>query len=165
MREIVVPAAGPMFEADLIRLALGPLFLICLVVIFLLRQRKPARLLMAVGVLHILGGAWVGREPLLRIAREGFFGEADSGLGNVLADADKELFFWFVFYGVYTFVFGQLLSWMEQRGQRAPAFFGWELIVINLLAAALIPKGGFWLVLIPAFLIIREARRDRNGSP
>jgi hypothetical protein len=148
-----------MLEADLTRLALGPLFFVCLLVVFLLRKRKAARLLMVVGVLHVLGGLWVGREPLLRIFREGFFGEADSALGNVPAAADKELLFWFVLWGVYTFVLGQLLSWMEQRGQRPPAYLGWELIVINLIAAALMPKGGFWLVLIPSYLIIRESRR------
>lgn len=150
-----------MLEADLTRLALGPPFLLCLLVVFLLRKRKAARLLMAVGVLHVLGGLWVGREPLLRIFREGFFGEADSALGNVPAAADKELLFWFVLWGVYTFVLGQLLSWMEQRGQRPPAYLGWELIVINLIAAALMPKGGFWLVLIPSYLIIRESRQGR----
>ncbi len=147
-----------MLEADLTRLALGPLFLICLGVIFYLRERKAARLFMVIGVLHVLGGAWVGREPLLRIFREGFLGEADSGLGNVPAHMDKELFFWFVLWGVFTFALGQLLSWMERQGQRPPAWFGWELIAVNLVAAALMPKGGFWLVMIPSFLIIREAR-------
>lgn len=153
-----------MLEADLTRLALGPPFLLCLLAVFLLRKRKAARLLMAVGVLHVLGGLWVGREPLLRIFREGFFGEADSALGNVPAAADKELLFWFVLWGVYTFVLGQLLSWMEQRGQRPPAYLGWELIAINLVAAALMPKGGFWLVLIPSYLIIREARRGISSE-
>lgn len=153
-----------MIEADLTRLALGPLFLICLLVVVYLRKRKAARLLMVTGVLHVLGGAWVGREPLLRIFGEGFFGEADSGLGNVPADADKELFFWFVLWGVFTFVLGQALSWMEKHGRRPPAWLGWELIVINLIAAALLPKGGFWLVLIPAFLMVREARRPGEAS-
>ena len=46
-----------MLEADLTSLALGPLFLICLLVIFYFRKRKAARLLMVVGVLHVLGGA------------------------------------------------------------------------------------------------------------
>ncbi|HWM89246.1 MAG TPA: DUF6463 family protein [Thermoanaerobaculia bacterium] len=150
-----------MLEADLTRLTLGPLFLICLLVVFYLRERKAARLFMVIGVLHVLGGLWVGREPLLRIFREGFLGEADSGLGNVPPDADKELLFWFVLWGVFTFVLGQLLSWMERHGQPPPAWLGWELVVINLFAAALMPKGGFWLVLIPSFLIIRESRRPQ----
>jgi len=47
---------------------------------------------------------------------------------------------------------------------RLPAHVGWQLIVVNLVAAALIPKGGFWLVLIPAHLIVRDARRRAPGS-
>lgn len=158
-----------MLEADLTRLALGPLFLACLLVVVYLRKRMAARLFMVIGVLHGLGGAWVGREPLLRIVREGFFGEADSGLGNVPADAPKELVFWFMLWGVFTFVLGQVLSWMERQGRRPPAWLGWELIAINLIAAALLPKGGFWLVMIPSALIVWEARRSgettEDGRP
>jgi hypothetical protein len=32
-----------------------------------------------------------------------------------------------------------------------------RLIAVNLAAAALVPKGGFWLVLTPSFVIVREA--------
>jgi hypothetical protein len=147
-----------MIEADLTRLALGPPFLVCLLVIVYLRKHKAARLLMVTGVLHVLGGVWVGRGPLMRIVREGFFGAADSGLGHVPSATDRELVFWFLLWGVYTFVLGQLLAWMEDQGRRPPAYLGWELIAINLIAAALMPKGGFWLVLIPSFLIIRESK-------
>jgi len=53
---------------------------------------------------------------------------------------------------VFAFLLGQLLSWAEAQGRRPPAYFGWELVIISL-AAALAPKDGFWLVLIPAFMI------------
>ena len=146
-----------MFEAYLVRLVLGPLFLISLLVIVRLKRRKAGRLLMVIGVLHILGGVVVGRAWLARIFHDGFFGEADSYLGHAPEHVRKELAFWFLLWGVFAFLFGQLLAWMEGQGRRAPAFIGWELLIINLVAAALIPKGGFWLVLIPAFLIIRDA--------
>lgn len=110
---------------------------------------------MAIGVLHVLGGAWVGREPLARIFREGFFGEADSSLGRVPSDADKELIFWSLLWGVFAFLLGQLISWTERQGKRPPTFLGWELAAISLLSALLAPKDGFWLVLLPAFMIIR----------
>ena len=152
-----------MREADLVRLALGPLFLICLVVIYSLRKRKAARLLMAIGVLHVLGGVWVGRAPLARIFREGFFGEADSALGTVPPQMEKELVFWFLLWGVFTVLVGQLLAWMARQGRRPPAHIGWELVAISLVAALLMPKGGFWLVLIPAFLMISDARKA-DGS-
>lgn len=150
---------GTLLEADLVRAALGPLFLIALIVIFYLGKNKAGRLLMTIGVLHVLGGSVVGREPLARIFREGFFGEGDSGLGNAPEHMDKELAFWFMVWGAYICVLGQVASWAETEGKRIPTHIGWQLVVINLAAAALYPKGGFWFVLIPAFMIIRHAGR------
>lgn len=146
-----------MLEALLVRLILGPLFLISLLVILYLRKRKAARLLMVIGVLHVLGGCVVGREHLTRIFREGFFGEADSALGALPTETGKELVFWFLLWGLFTFLLGQLVSHMEVRGLRPPAYLGWELVAVSLLCAALMPTGGFWLVLVPAFLLIKEA--------
>ena len=151
-----------MLEADVVRIALGPLFLICLGVIFYLGKRRAARLLMATGCLHVLGGVWLGREPLMRIWREGFFGEADSALGHIPSRTEKELVFWFLLWGVFTFLLGQLVSRMESQGKRPPAYFGWELVIISLVAALLIPKGGFWLVLIPAFMLTRGSATSEN---
>lgn len=146
-----------MLEADFIRLILGLLFLACLVTVFYLRQRKAARLMMAIGVLHVLGGAWVGRGSLARVFGDGFFGEADSSLGRIASQADKELIFWSLLWGVFTFLLGQLVSWAEREGKRPPAYFGWELAAISLVAALLTPKNGFWLLLLPAFMLIRGA--------
>ena len=145
-----------MLEADLVRLTLGPLFLACLLVILYLRKRKAARLLMVIGVLHFFGGVIVGRGHLARIFGEGFFGEAESNLGTT-PGAEKELVFWFLLWGVFNFMLGQLVSHMERRGIRPPAHFGWELAAVSLLCAALLPKGGFWLMLLPAFLLIKGA--------
>jgi hypothetical protein len=150
---------GTLLEADLVRAALGPLFLISLVVILYLGRNKVGRLFMTIGVLHVLGGLVVGREPIARIFRDGFVGAADSAMGNVPVHMEKELAFWFLLWGVFTFVLGQLASWAEGQGRRLPAHIGWELIAINLVAAVLIPKGGFWLVLIPSWMIVRNASR------
>jgi hypothetical protein len=154
---------GTLLEADVVRAALGPLFLVCFIAILYLGKNKVGRLFMAIGVLHVLGGLVVGREPIARILREGIIGEADSALGNLPAHMDKELAFWFLLWGVFTFLLGQVASWVEREGRRLPAHIGWELIVINLVAAALIPKGGFWLVLIPSIMIVRDASRAGGG--
>jgi hypothetical protein len=146
-----------MREADVVRLILGPLFLIDLLLIVRLHSRKVGRLLMLIGFLHVLGGTWVGREPLARIFRDGFLGEADSALGHMASEMDKELVFWFLLWGLLTFIFGQVISCMERQGKRPAAFIGWELAAMSLLAMALYPKGGFWFVLIPAFLIIKTS--------
>lgn len=156
---------GTLLEADLVRAALGPLFLLCLAVIFYIGKNKVGRLLMTIGVLHVLGGSVVGREPIARIFREGFIGEGDSGLGNVPEHMEKELAFWFMLWGAYIFVLGHCASWAEREGKALPAHIGWQLVAINLVAAALYPKGGFWLALIPSFMIIRNARRPVPALP
>lgn len=147
-----------MLEVDIVRLALGPLFLIGFLIIKRLGKNVSGRVLKLIGVLHVLGGAVVGRGSLARIFREGFFGEADSGLGHLPEHADKEMVFWFMLWGVYAFILGQAVSWIEGRGERPPASVGWTVAASSLLSIALYPKGGFWLVLIPAYLIVRRAR-------
>lgn len=151
--------AGTLLEADLVRAALGPLFLIGLAIISYIGKNKIGRLFMLIGVLHVSGGLIVGREPVARIVREGLLGEADSALGNMPEHMDKELAFWFMLWGVYTFLLGQFATWVEREGNRLPAHIGVQLIVVNLAAALLVPKGGFWLVLIPSVMIVRDARR------
>jgi hypothetical protein len=154
--------AGTVLEADLVRAALGPLFLTALWIIHRLGRNKPGRLLMTVGVLHVAGGLIVGREPVMRIIREGVLGEADSALGNAPQHMDKELAFWFLLWGVFTFVLGQAANWAEREGKRLPAYIGWELLVINFVAAILVPKGGFWFLLIPGYMIVRDSARSRQ---
>ena len=149
-----------MLEADLVRLILGLLFLICLLVIFYLRKRRAARLLMVIGVLHVLGVSFVGRASLSRIFREGFFGEADSAMGTLPAHVKKELVFWSLLWGAFTFLLGQLISWLDKEGKRAPPYIGWELLGLCLIAALLAPKDGFWLMLLPAFMLIKDARTN-----
>jgi hypothetical protein len=53
---------------------------------------------------------------------------------------------------------------MESQGKRPPAYLGWELVIISLVAALLIPKGGFWLVLIPAFMLTRGPASSKNSK-
>ena len=146
-------------EADVVRLILGALFLLGFFLIVRRHRHQVGRLLMLIGFLHVLGGTWVGREPLARMVRDGLLGEADSALGHRASEVEKELVFWFLLWGLLMFMFGQVISGMERQGKRPAACIGWELAAMSLLAMALYPKGGFWFVLIPAFLIIKAAGR------
>ena len=152
-----------MLEVDLVRLSLGLLFVLGFAVFVRRRTNTAGRLLMLSGLLHILGGAWVGRQPLGRMVRAGVWGAADSALGHVASQMEQELVFWFLLWGIVTFIFGQLVAGLERHGQRPPAWIGWELLLMNVIAIALYPKGGFWLVLIPAVLLIKAARK-REGD-
>ena len=142
-----------MLEADLVRLALLPLMLAGTIYIYRSGRYITGRLMMLIGVIH-LGGLWVGREAIARIADGGWIGQADSAVANVPGIADQELIFWFTLWGLLMILIGQLLNALEKNNARPPSWFGVQLAALNLGCAALLPKGGFWWVLLPAYRII-----------
>jgi hypothetical protein len=144
-----------MLEADLVRVAIAPVMVIGAILIWRSHRYVVGRLLILIGVLHLSGG-WVGRQPLRRVLGNGFIGEADSAVGNLPSYADQELVFWFLLWGLMTAALGQVLIMLEQRGVLPPRWWGWQLLILNLVCAALLPKGGFWWMLLPAWLIIRR---------
>jgi hypothetical protein len=73
-------------------------------------------------------------------------------LGHVASQMEKELVFWFMLWGIVTFIFGQLVAWMESHGQRPPALIGWELMIMNFVTIAL----------YPAFLMIKAAGKQEG---
>ena len=154
--------AGTVLEADLVRATLGPLFLTSLAVIHRLGRNKVGRLLKTIGVLHIAGGLVVGREPLMRTVREGVLGESDSALGNAPEHMEKELAFWFMQWGAMAILLGEVATSVDRDGRKLPARVGWQMMGINLAAALLVPKGGFWFMLIPAYMIARDAPRQTS---
>jgi uncharacterized protein DUF6463 len=151
--------------ADLLRLILIPPFLIGLWLIVRRRERRVGRTLMLIGAVHILGGVIVGWEPLSRIFREGFFGEADSTIGHIPAEKEQEMVFWFLLWGVTAIILGQVVAHLEGMGEKLPVWLGWELAAFSVVAIALAPKGGFWWVLLPAYWILRDARRGGERRP
>ena len=152
-----------MLEADLVRAGIFPIMLIGAIVIWRRRRFIAGRLLVLIGILHLIG-LWVGREPVARMAAAGFVGQADSAVGNLPAFADQELVFWFALWGVWTIFLGRLVILAEQRGMQLPPSFGWQLLAVNVVCAVLMPKGGFWWVFLPAWLITR-GRAPESSAP
>lgn len=114
--------------------------------------RAAARILIAIGILHLLLFVWFGRRVLVAIANEGFWNTVDP-------IRDRQIIFWALMSGVFGLVLGQLALWVESHGKRLPAFLGWEMIAIALVRGVLMPESGGWLVLIPAVLILIGARQ------
>jgi hypothetical protein len=56
-----------------------------------------------------------------------------------------------------------LLIVLDRNKVRIPRFLGVELLVLNLACAVLMPKGGFWWVLLPAWLVVRD-RGERTQA-
>ena len=114
--------------------------------------RIAGRILMAIGAIPVAFFLWVGRGPLSAVVQNGFF--------KVLCPHhDRLAIFWSLCFGVMGFFLGQLISWCEGRGMPIPMFLGWELLGLAVLGALLMPVSGWWLVMIPAVLIVAGAGR------
>lgn len=113
--------------------------------------KLAARVLIGVGVLHLLLFLWFGRRVLVAIADEGFWNTIDP-------IRDRQMIFWALMTGVFGLLLGQLALWVEAHGKRLPAFLGWQLIAIALVCGVLMPESGGWLFLIPGVLILLGAR-------
>jgi hypothetical protein len=144
-----------MSEADIVRAALFPIMVVAGFLIHHSGRHVIGRWLILVGTLH-LTGLWVGRHAVASIVAGGVIGQGDSDVGHIVDRANQELIFWFALWGVWTIFVGQLVSILEDRGLPVPAWFGWQFFLCNVLAAVLIPKAGFWWVLVPAALIIKR---------
>jgi hypothetical protein len=151
-----------MLEADLVRVAIAPVMVLGAILIWRSKRYVVGRLLILIGVLHLSGG-WVARQALERILENGVISQADSAVGKLPSYADQELVFWFLLWGLMTAALGQVLIMLEQRGVLPPRWWGWQLLILNLICAVLMPKGGFWWMLLPAGLIIR--RNDTISAP
>lgn len=151
-----------MLEADLVRAAILPIMVIGAFLIWRRGRFVAGRLLVLIGTLHF-AGLWVGREPIARMVSRGVFNQADSALGNVPGFADQELVFWFGLWGIWTIFVGRMATIAERGGVQLPPSLGWQLLAVNLVCVVLMPKGGFWWVLLPAWLIIRGRAPESSG--
>ncbi len=114
--------------------------------------KLAARVLIGIGVLHLLLFLWFGRRVLVAIANEGFWNTIDP-------IRDRQMIFWALMTGVFGLLLGQLALWVEAHGKRLPAFLGWQLIAIALVCGVLMPESGGWLFLIPGVLVLLGPRR------
>ncbi|MEP6768932.1 MAG: GNAT family N-acetyltransferase [Acidobacteriota bacterium] len=114
--------------------------------------RLAGRLLLATAALHAALGAWLGRGALLPIARDGFF--------NALwRHSNRQLWFWFVALSVPLALLGAALAHGELRPRSG--WLGWSLAALAVAGAALAPLSLFWLLFLPAGLLIAGARKPR----
>lgn len=124
---------------------------------------SPGSALFGIGVVHetlgLLAGAGVLPQPgaarrnlLAEIARRGF-------VGAIEADPQRQILFWFLFFGFALLTLGHALDRWVTGGARLPASVGWQLVALALGGGLLIPASGFWLALGPAAWVIGRARR------
>jgi hypothetical protein len=120
------------------------------------RTEAAGWLLMAVAALHAVFGLWIGRRPLLAMARDGFVNAVDPHL-------DRSLAFWFLLMSPLLWIVGRFALWLASEGRRPPAWLGRSLLALALVCAVLMPVSGFWLILLPATWLWLAARAPRRA--
>jgi hypothetical protein len=120
--------------------------------------RHIGRLLIGVGVGHLMVGAMLFHAPLAAIFHDGFVNAVPLG------DVDRQAAFWFLAVSPMTFLLGHLTN--HALGRQDAQFVrvvGRNLLGMGVVGAAVMPVSGFWLLLALAPLFLREARR-LNGQ-
>ncbi len=112
--------------------------------------RAAGWLLVTIAALHAAVGAWLGRGPLRAVAHAGF-------VDALASNSNRQLRFWFLAFAPPLAILGLLLA----RGEARPrsGWVGVALAVVAAIGAALLPVSGFWLLFLPAGLLVADARR------
>ena len=123
-------------------------------------RRRVGPLLMAMGILHLLGGLIFYPRPLAAIAQDGFLDAVNLNP----AQFDREAAFWWTVSGVMLLILGGLVHWSQARTGTLPAFFGWALLATGVAGVTLMPASGLWLALPPAVLVLAVARQGSSRT-
>ena len=113
--------------------------------------------LLITSIIHLIVGFWLYGEPLAEIVCNGFF---NSVAPNPFApDFAREDAFWFMTLTAFFVILAQLCFWAHSRKIALPGFMGWTLLVTSIIGAIAIPISGFWLLMVPAVLIVTRSRK------
>lgn len=107
-------------------------------------------LLIGVAIVHAVFGAWFGRRPLAGILSDGVLNSVDS-------HGERGLVFWFLMTSPLLLMLGQLCVFLAKRGIAPPRWLGFEVLLLTVCCALLMPVSGFWLMLPPAALLLRAS--------
>lgn len=111
-------------------------------------------LLIGVAILHGVFGAWFGRGTLSAILSDGL-------VASVELRGERGLVFWFLLLSPLLLLVGQLCVFLAERGIAPPRWLGFEVLLLTLGCALLMPVSGFWLLLPPAALLLRASAAPR----
>jgi hypothetical protein len=116
--------------------------------------------LIAMSILHVVVGVWIFAEPLMQIIQNGWF---NTVAPNPLAPFyDREDAFWFLMLTPFLLAIGQLCFWFHAHNIPLPKFLGWTLLLTAIVGVSLEPISAFWLLIPPAFLMLRASQTSRS---
>ncbi len=113
--------------------------------------------LLITSIIHVIVGFWIYGEALSEIISNGFF---NSVAPNPFApNFAREDAFWFMTLTTFFMILAQLCLWAHSRKIALPGSIGWTLLITSIIGAIAIPISGFWLLMVPAVLIIVTSRK------
>lgn len=114
-------------------------------------KKRSGILLMLTSVIHNLIGIVLFWEPLVDMFQAGLF-------NSVANQFDRATPFWFLFSGALIFVLGYFMHWLiNDLKKEIPPFLGWQLLLLSIVGAFILPASGFWLVIPQALIIIKRS--------
>ena len=114
-------------------------------------KTSPGRLLTGIGVIHTLF------TPVF-FARELGAIVADGVIASVAEQYDRNAAFWFAFFGFVLILLGETIHVIERElASPVPSRVTWGLAAVIFTGIVVMPVSGFWLGLVPEFLLVRGA--------
>ena len=119
-------------------------------------RRIAGYLLMAIALAHFVFGLLSYFGPFSAMARVGFWNSVDPY-------DDRQEAFWFAVFAVPLFFLGQILFRSQISEESVLTSLGWQILAVALIGAFLMPISGFWLVVVPALLLLWRRGADSRG--
>ena len=119
-------------------------------------------LLIFTSILHFIGGFVFFPDPLVEIARDGWWNAVSPDPFNL--NYEREAAFWYMMISPLLFALGILCCWIEEQKLIMPAFIGWILLIITIVGIVIMPVSGIWLLLAPSGIILFISLRNKDSN-
>lgn len=106
-------------------------------------------LIIGVGVIHSAFGFIVFWQTWVQIFELGFF-------NSIGEDPMRGAVVWFFLFALPVISYGYLIHWIQRQTGLYPRHLIWHLIFLMLTGVSFMPASGFWLLLIPIFLLWKK---------
>ncbi len=106
-------------------------------------------MIISIGVIHTVFGLVVFRDVWKELIFAGLF-------NSVGMDPMRGAVAWFFLFGIPVISYGYMIRWIELTNGKTPSHVKWHLIFLFALGVILMPESGFWLLLIPIFMIFKK---------
>ncbi|MEO0470757.1 MAG: DUF6463 family protein [Bacteroidota bacterium] len=113
-------------------------------------KNRIGRIIIVIGVLHGLLGLVKFSGSFTAMIAEGVF--------NTGAGSERGWAIWFTVAGPVFILLGLSLRSLEQHQIQIPNAIGWGLSILAVIGGIFIPVSGFWALLLPGILILRQKK-------